>query len=164
MWQDLEMRPHTLMLPFCHLTLKAQKPYPTGYPQIINTLGDHLRKKRLDLKLLQKDVAKKIGVDETSIYLWEGNRVKPSLSFIPKTIEFLGYIPFKMTSNSLAEQILTYRRLHGLTQKNLAHLLGIDPTTIGHWERGEHWPQKKFLNKLISFFTSFTLSASKPEE
>ena len=53
-----------------------------------------------------------------------------------------------MTSNSLAKQILTYRRLHGLTQKKLAHLLGIDPTTIGHWERDEHWPQKKLLNKL----------------
>jgi transcriptional regulator with XRE-family HTH domain len=69
-----------------------------------------------------------------------------------------------MTSNSLAEQILTYRRLHGLTQKKLAHLLGIDPTTIGHWERGEHWPQKELLNKLISFFTSFPLSASDHEK
>jgi DNA-binding XRE family transcriptional regulator len=147
------------MLPFCHLTLKAQKPFPPGYPQIINTLGDHLRKKRLDLKLLQKDVAKRIGVDETSIYLWENNRVNPSLSSIPKIIEFLGYIPLRMTSNSLAEQILTYRRLQGLTQKKLAHLLWIDPATIGHWERGEHWPQKKLLNKLISLFTSYPLSS-----
>ncbi|MFQ6066794.1 MAG: helix-turn-helix domain-containing protein [bacterium] len=152
------------MLPFCHLTLKAKKPLPPGYPQIINTLGDHLRKRRLDLKLHQKEVAKRIGVDETSIYLWESNRVKPSLSSIPKIIEFLGYIPFEMTSNSLAEQILTYRRLHGLTQKKLSHLLGIDPTTIGHWERGEHWPQKPFLDKLISFFASFPSDLEKNEK
>jgi len=56
------------MLPFCHLTLKAKKPLPLGYPQILKTLGDHLRKRRLDLNLLQKEVAEIIGVDETTIY------------------------------------------------------------------------------------------------
>ena len=140
------------MLPFCHFTLKAKKPFPPGYPKLLKTLGDHLRKKRLDLKLLQKEVAARIGIDETSIYYWENNRVKPSLAHIPKIIEFLGYIPFKTTSTSLKEQIIIYRRLHGLTQKELAHLLGIDKTSIGHWERGEHWPSKQLLDKLISLF------------
>lgn len=147
------------MLPFCHLTLKAKKPSSPGYPQTLKNLGDHLRKRRLDLKLLQKEVAKKIGVDETSIYYWENNRVKPSLTYIPKIIEFLGYIPFNAKSNSLREQIVTYRRVHGLTQKKLACLLGIDPTSIGHWERGEHWPQKQLLDKLLSLFTSLPLSS-----
>jgi len=136
------------------LTLKAQKPLPSGYPQILKTIGDHLRKRRLDLKLLQKEVAERIGVDETSIYYWENNRIKPSLPFIPKIIEFLGYIPFNTTSNSFGEQIVTYRRLHGLTQRKLACLLGVDPTSIGHWERGEHWPQERLLNELIQLFTS----------
>jgi hypothetical protein len=40
----------------------------------------------------------------------------------------------------------------------------IDPATVGHWERGEHWPQKKLLNILISFFTSYPSSTSKSEE
>ena len=116
------------------------------------------------MKLLQKEVAEKIGVDETSIYYWENNRVKPSLPFIPEIIEFLGYIPFNTTSNSLREQIVTYRRLHGLTQKKLAQLLGVDFTTIGHWERSEHWPQKNLLDKLISLFTSLLSASSEPEE
>ena len=157
------MRLRTLMLPFCHLTLKAKKPFPQGYPQILKTLGDHLRKRRLDLKLQQKDVARIIGVDETTIYYWENNRVEPSILYIPEIIKFLGYIPFKTKTDSLREQIILYRRLHGLTQKKLAQLLGVDFTTIGHWERGEHWPQKQLLDKLISLFTSSS-SALKPEE
>ena len=158
------MHPHTLVLPFCHLTLKAKKPFPPGYPQILKTLGDHLRKRRLDLKLLQKEVAERIGVDKITIYYWENNRVKPSLTFIPKIIGFLGYIPFNKTFNSLGEQIITYRRLYGLTQKKLAHILGIDPTTIGHWERGEHLPQQPLLDRLISFFTSFPPFSSDLEK
>jgi DNA-binding XRE family transcriptional regulator len=152
------------MLPFCHLTLTAKKPLPPGYPQILKTLGDHLKKRRLDLKLLQKEVAEIIGVDEITIYYWENNRVEPSLLYIPDVIKFLAYIPFKTTSNSLGEQIVIYRRLHGLTQKKLAQLLGVDFTTIGHWERGEHWPQRQLLDKLISLFTSLSSSFSKPEE
>ena len=152
------------MLPFYPLTLKAKKPFPPGYPKLLKTLGDHLRKKRLDLKLLQKEVAVRIGVDETSIYYWENNRVKPSLIHIPKIIEFLGYIPFNTKSNNLREQIITYRQIHGLTQKELAHLLGIDKTSIGHWERGEHWPSKQLLNKFISLFTSSPSSSSRLEE
>ncbi|MFB0565688.1 MAG: helix-turn-helix transcriptional regulator [Candidatus Aminicenantaceae bacterium] len=145
------------------MTLKAKKPLPPGYPKLLKILGDHLRKKRLDLKLLQKEVAESIGVDEITIYYWENNRVKPSLPFIPKIIEFLGYIPFDTESNSLGEQIIIFRRIHGLSQKKLARFLGIDYTTIGHWERGEHWPSKKLFDKLISLFTSSS-SSSGPEE
>jgi DNA-binding XRE family transcriptional regulator len=93
----------------------------------------------------------------------ENNRVEPSLLYIPDVIKFLGYIPFKTTSNNLGEQIIIYRRLHGLTQEKLAQLLRVDFTTIGHWERGEHWPQKHLLDKLISLFTSSS-SSSRPEE
>jgi hypothetical protein len=44
-------------LPCCQIRLKAQKPLPSAYPQTLKTLGDHLRKRRLDLQLFQKDVA-----------------------------------------------------------------------------------------------------------
>ena len=47
-------------------------------PEELNTIGDHLRRRRLVLKLLQRQVADQIGVDKASIYNWEGNR---SVSF-----------------------------------------------------------------------------------
>jgi len=46
-----------------------------------------------DLNLQQKEVAKKLGISETSIYKWENNLASPSLYSIPKIIKFLGYIP-----------------------------------------------------------------------
>ena len=39
----------TVALPFCKIELNAPKPLsPPGYPETINTLGDNIRKKRLD--------------------------------------------------------------------------------------------------------------------
>jgi DNA-binding XRE family transcriptional regulator len=76
-------------LPFCHVTLKASKPKPAAYPAVLNTYGDRLRKKRIDLGLLQKEIAVKIGVSATTIYNWENNRVSPAKWFISRIIKFL---------------------------------------------------------------------------
>jgi len=85
-----------------------------------------------------------------TIYLWEKNRVKPSLAQIPKIIEFLGRDPFEKTTENLGEKILEYRRVHGLTQKILSEQLGIDPTTLAGWERGKHAPMEFLLAKLTA--------------
>jgi len=143
------------VLPFCHVTLRGHKPYPPGYPQSLKTIGDHIRKRRLDLKLTQKKVAKKIGVDKTTVQFWENNRVKPSLRLIPKIVEFLGYDPHKIVPNNLADKIKAFRRLRGLSLKKLAGLLGIDKTTLASWEKGEHQPSKRLVDNLAKFHTSF---------
>jgi transcriptional regulator with XRE-family HTH domain len=151
-------------LPFCHIVLKASKPPSFPFPKELSTLGDYLKKRRLDLRFRQKDVAERLGVDETTVQFWENNRIRPSLSLIPKIIEFLGYNPSENTPESLEEKIKTFRRTHGISQKKLAILLEIDPSTIGCWERGEHLPTKRLLDKLLSFFTSFPSSASGREK
>ena len=78
-------------MPFCHLRLRGRKPCPKGYPAQLNTLGDHMRKRRLDLGLLQREVAEKIGVTESTIWNWEANLSTPQQRFIPRIIAFLGY-------------------------------------------------------------------------
>jgi len=70
-------------------------------------LGDHLKKRRLDLKLLQREVAQKLGVDKTSIHNWERGHATPSLCFMPRIIEFLGYTPFEMPTENIGEKIKT---------------------------------------------------------
>jgi transcriptional regulator with XRE-family HTH domain len=80
-------------LPFCSLKLKSTKPISDQYPKEINTLGDHIRKRRLDLGLLQREVAEKIGVTKATIYHWERQRTQPEIRFIARIIEFLGYDP-----------------------------------------------------------------------
>ncbi len=141
-------------MPFCHITLKTQKPLPSAYPRTLKTLGDHRREKRLDLKILQKEVAQKLGVGESSIYNWENNLTKPALRYTPKIIEFLGYAPFDTSTLSVGERIVVYRKLHGLSQKKLAHQLGIDPCTLSKWERGKRRPSERFLKDLTMFFSS----------
>ena len=139
-------------MPFYKVTLKAKKPISVSYPKILNTLGDHIRKRRLDLKLLQKEVAQKIGVDKVSIYNWENNRSSPKLHYIPKVIRFLGYVPFEPLPRTPGEGIVRYRRLSGITQKELANRLGIDPSTLGRWEQDGGKPSRKLSARLDRFW------------
>jgi transcriptional regulator with XRE-family HTH domain len=59
----------------------------------LKTLGDHIRKRRLDLGLLQKEVAEQLGVDTASIGNWESNDSQPTVHCLPGIIAFLGHNP-----------------------------------------------------------------------
>ena len=142
------IRTNRVALPFSHITLKTQKPLSSAYPTTLNTIGDHLRKRRLDLELFQKDVAKMLGVGEPSIYNWENNLAEPAIKYIPKIIKFLGHVPFKTSTKSTGEKIVTYRKLRGLSQKKLACHLGIDPCTLSKWERNKRLPSKRVLKEI----------------
>jgi len=81
-------------LPFCHSTFLGKKPLPASYPKELRTLGDHVRKRRLDLRLLQREVAALLDVSKSTLEGWEQNRHPPALRHIPAVVEFLGYSPF----------------------------------------------------------------------
>ncbi len=51
-------------------TLKAPAPRP-GYPKQIKHLGDEISTRRLDLGLLQCELAERIGVSRESVTNWE---------------------------------------------------------------------------------------------
>src|ERR1700722_18210505 len=95
----------TVALPFCHFELRAARRKPAAYPKQINSLGDHIRARRLDLRLLQKQVADQIGVHESTITLWEGNATVPEVRYMPAIIQFLGYNPIPAAS-SLPERLI----------------------------------------------------------
>lgn len=122
-----------------------------AYPKHLKTLGDHLRKNRLDKKLLQRDVCLQLGVKKDTVTNWETNRTSPSLSHIPKIIKFIGYIPWKVSEGN----ILGKRQLLGISQKDLAKQIGVDPGTLAHWEAGKKKPAEIFRQNLEHFFKSF---------
>jgi serine/threonine protein kinase len=134
---------------------QAKKPIPPGYPDSLVTLGDHIRKRRLDLKLTIKELGRRLGADDTTIYLWETNRAKPAIAHVSKIIQFLGYDPGISAIKTIGDTIRSFRRIHGFSQRRLGALTGIDFTAIGTWERGKHKPTKKQLDKLRTFFVSF---------
>jgi transcriptional regulator with XRE-family HTH domain len=111
-----------------------------------------LRKRRLDLNLLQREVAAKIGVSEATIYNWENSNTTPSLSSTPKMIAFLGYNTDDFIGKTLGEQIKKARISLGLSQKRLVKPLAVDYSTLGQWERGETQPMKRsreIINKFL---------------
>jgi DNA-binding XRE family transcriptional regulator len=55
---------------------------PVFYPADPGTIGEHLKRKRMDSKLLQKDVAKIFGVTEDCIINWEKDRSIPPVQFM----------------------------------------------------------------------------------
>lgn len=92
-------RSHTGIVssPICKIILKAKKPCHKPYPKELITYGDHIRKKRLDLNLLQKEVAEILHVTEDTITGWESGRSNPMTHYIPRIISFLGYSPISYT-------------------------------------------------------------------
>jgi transcriptional regulator with XRE-family HTH domain len=132
-------------LPFCHAELRASKPKHAHYPKEINTLGDHILKRRLNLGLLQREVADQIGVDETTITHWERNTTTPPIRYIPAIIQFLGYDPLP-PANSFSERLATARQALGLSQRKMAEKLSVDPGTLQGWEAEKHQPTKKSLD------------------
>jgi transcriptional regulator with XRE-family HTH domain len=148
-WSDRRRsRRDRVAWPSYHFSLKAIRPPKVGYPRKPQTLGDHLRKRRMDLGLFQKEVAERIGVNVTSVYNWEKNVKAPSLRVIPKIIEFLGCVPKTKEAKTLGQRIVACRRLLGMSQKELARRLGVDPGTLGKWERDKRKPPEELLEAL----------------
>jgi len=83
----------TPALHFLHGYKNATKPRSVQYPESLTTWGDHILKRRLDLKLFQKEVAEILGVNVTCIYNWENHRSKPRKQYFRKIEEFLRYKP-----------------------------------------------------------------------
>ena len=103
----------------------------------MRTLGDHIRAKRLDQGLLQKDVATRIGASPASVNGWEVGTREPGLHFLPAIIAFLGYDPTEPTIDiDIGTRLVRARRVRGLTQESLAASLGMDPSTLAEWESG----------------------------
>jgi DNA-binding transcriptional regulator YiaG len=90
-------------------------PLPRSYPQVLATVGDHLRKWRLDLGLLQREVAERLGVDHCTVTNWELNRTKPALRFLPGSINLLGFDP-SAPGASLGERLKAWRHRAGVPQ------------------------------------------------
>jgi transcriptional regulator with XRE-family HTH domain len=112
-----------------------------------------LLRRRIILKLLQKQVAQQIGVDKTSIYNWENSRSKPDLEHMPAIIRFLGYNP-SPPSERWADRLVHGRTMMGLTQKKAARRIGVDPSTLARWERGEREPTGVFAASASRFLAA----------
>ena len=106
------------------------------------TVGEMIRKRRLDLGLRQIDAAKMIGCEEMSVVNWEKGRHSPTRQSPRQSFN-----PFQ-DGDTLAHRFVSRRKELGITQRNFAVELGIDPSTLARWERGERKPKGRVATKI----------------
>lgn len=120
-------------LPFCQARLSAPKRAHRAYPKVLRTLGDHLRKRRLDLGLLQRQVAAQLGASVDTLRKWERGETGPNIRFRPAVFRFIGGDP-RPDPTTPGERLTRYREGRGITQEARARELGVDPGTLARWE------------------------------
>jgi transcriptional regulator with XRE-family HTH domain len=121
-------------LPFTRVQLKCAR--PKDYCENPQTIGEHVRRRRIQLGLTQFKLAKRLGVSTETILNWEKRKKTPLITQLGGIIDFLGYYPFAEPT-SVCERLLKTRRTKGWSIEEAARHLGVDPTAWGNWERGE---------------------------
>jgi DNA-binding transcriptional regulator YiaG len=83
-------------MPFCHLRLIQRKPKNDSYlwksdhyPANPRHIGEHIKKRRFDLKMPAVECQKILGVDKSTLLNWEQGRHEPSNENRKKILEFL---------------------------------------------------------------------------
>ena len=134
-------------MPFSRIRKHAEKPYGKNYSTDPQTFGEQLRNRRLELRLLQKEVAQLLKVSTDTVTYWENNRYPPHIQHYPAIIQFLGHNPFLIEGSHPGEKVKWYRYEHGLSQKAFAKLIGVDASTIAYIEGGQCSTRSKALQK-----------------
>ncbi len=101
--------------------------------------------------LLQKKVALLLGVHKNTITNWELSRRSPALPAIPKIICFLGYNPLP-EGDTIPKRLRYLRKTQGLTQRELASILGVDASSVRCWETERRIPSQALLEKIKGLF------------
>ncbi len=121
------------LLPWVPITLKCLKPKETDFEP--ETLGEHLKRSRLQRKLAQIAAARALEVNQSTILNWEKGHTEPPVEAMPALLQFLGYNPLP-EPKTLPERLLAKRRAMGWSIRAAARKLGVDPGAWRDWELG----------------------------
>ncbi|WP_462231513.1 helix-turn-helix domain-containing protein [Mucilaginibacter sp.] len=128
-------------------------------PFALNTLGDHIRARRIGKDLMQRDAAKIIGVSEDSVTYWENNRAQPQIRHYRAIIAFLGYYPFDHETESFAGRLRQLRYSLGYTYKQLGAAINVNGSTVRGWEHSINIPTMPHRLRMMALIEQ----SSKPQ-
>ncbi|MCU7847672.1 MAG: transcriptional regulator [Candidatus Thiodiazotropha sp. (ex Lucinoma kastoroae)] len=106
---------------------------------------------RLKRGLRQSEVSLILGINPWTLRNWEHNRTEPSVRYYPAIMNFLGYCPYQR-GDTLGKKIMLHRAHQGLSQRQLAEQLKVDPGSVSRWETGVRCPIKGANLKLLDDF------------
>ncbi len=115
---------------FHRLSFSGLLPKQKGYSTELKTVGDHIRRKRMDEELTLSEVGGIIGVNNNTLTSWSLHDVYPMIRHFPGIIKYLGYAPLFFDDGSLSSQMEHYRRVNGLSYKKLSKLIGCDEARL----------------------------------
>src|SRR5882672_3091998 len=121
---------------FCgwaRLTVKAQK--QKDYLESPQTLGEHLKKRRRELGLLQRAAATQMGISRDTYVNWEKGKTKPVAAQFRPVVAFLSYDPTP-EPQTLAERLEAKQRRLGASLAQIARHLGWDPGSLRRYLDG----------------------------
>ena len=81
----------------------------------------------------------RLGINEWTYHKWEANENVPMIRMWPRVIEFLGYDPYGAPTTT-ADALCAKRRSMGISRKQMAAKLGVDPQTLAKWKHGRGDP------------------------
>lgn len=116
----------------------------------MGNIGDHIRKRRLELGMMQKATATLLGVTDDTLRDWELHGRLPRARHIPEIIGFLGYDP-ALPHQNVAGLIAHERKRRGLKIVEMAAQVGVSDDTLRNWEAGRYLPMKGAYEKLAGF-------------
>jgi DNA-binding transcriptional regulator YiaG len=92
-------------MPFCHLTLTCRKPkndnylWKSGqYPAEPRHIGQHVKRRRFDLRMTAAECQKILGVDKGTLRDWEKGKHQPARKARERIARFLDYDPITATA------------------------------------------------------------------
>jgi transcriptional regulator with XRE-family HTH domain len=125
----------------------------TRLPDKLETIGDHLVRRRPSLKLIQRQVSLQLALSVSSLRNWEANRSKPTAEFMPAIFRFLGYNPLP-PGTTWAERLVSCRTALGITQGEAALRIEVDQGSLARSERGEREPVGEFVVRAKRFLAA----------
>jgi transcriptional regulator with XRE-family HTH domain len=121
--------------------------YSQGYPHEPLTLGQQIRRRRLDQGLTQRTLAERLGCYAETVVAWERDESEPLARRWPAIEAALGpgLVPER---DGLPGRVRAARLRLGLTQKQVAARARLDSRTVRNVETGRDRPHRRTTERL----------------
>ena len=111
-------------------------------------IGKRIKQVRIKSGISQKDMAKRLGIPESSWSNYENEIREPGINLIYSFCKEMGITIdelIRMEIMTIGENIKKYREKKGLTQKELGAALGLAEITIRQYESNKREPKYEIL-------------------